>query len=849
MSREEIKDKKVILSIDNLKKYFVNQGLINKAVDGVSFDVHEGEIVGLIGESGSGKTTVGRTLLRLYDDFNGFVKFEDKIISGKRISNRLGKYLRKNVQMIFQDPHASLNGQQNIYSILKEPLLVNGIMKNKIQDIFKDWLEVKSSFKYTFQIQAMQLELQNYREINRLAKPLFATWMKKFENLAFDPNISKEDNFALFYGYLEEKQHVESLIINNMYSNASKLIEFYYEAQNKFRNDILSEPELEYKNAKTKLAKLEKLSKMSYAAYEAHKELIKQEKNLKTLKSNYRDLRKETTNTFNNYIFESKNENSLINISRLMSTDLDYYLYSLKNEKLMLTRKQLIAKIKRSSPFLGYKSVKVLIGEIDEYIKKFYNEHLANISYGHKNAKVITNVIKENFNFKYDKFVAESESNDKKWREDIQQVQEKINSLKLIISRKDAPEISSEQLDQAKAELASAKDKYLKGRAKFLVSYKQKIADLYEQTKEAKEVYLNLVEQQTICNNKYEQYKAAFYEYLSNCCDEQILNLKTKLAELSSKVKELKDDKSNDNSREIEKLSKQIHKKTEEIKKVEDSLKLNKKMYQSDLSLKEDTLKSFTIERKYLERDIENIYILLGIDHKWVENNLKAGEEAENTDARHIKWQDRKKYFDYAISFPVAKYLISELLYKMIIYKALEDVGLLKQFAYRYPHEFSGGQLQRIVIARALITEPKVIVADEPIASLDISIQAQVVNLLKELCIKKNIGLIFIAHDLSMIEYVADNVQIMHLGKIVENGKTEAIYAKPIHPYTINLFKAIPKISNANEKFQNVSFALDYLDEQQFPNVPETFEVGKDHYVYGTKKQVDEWVKEIKNEK
>nr|WP_272873021.1 ABC transporter ATP-binding protein [Mycoplasma phocoeninasale] len=181
---------------------------------------------------------------------------------------------------------------------------------------------------------------------------------------------------------------------------------------------------------------------------------------------------------------------------------------------------------------------------------------------------------------------------------------------------------------------------------------------------------------------------------------------------------------------------------------------------------------------------------------------------------------------------------------KIIIYKSLEDVGLLKQFAYRYPHEFSGGQLQRIVIARALITEPKVIVADEPIASLDISIQAQVVNLLKELCLKKNIGLIFIAHDLSMIEYIADKVEIMHLGKIVEKGKTESIYANPVHPYTINLFKAIPKISNANEKFENVSFALDYLDAQQFPNIPEIFKVEDDHYIYGTKDQASEWIKD-----
>ena len=272
-------------------------------------------------------------------------------------------------------------------------------------------------------------------------------------------------------------------------------------------------------------------------------------------------------------------------------------------------------------------------------------------------------------------------------------------------------------------------------------------------------------------------------------------------------------------------------------------------MYHSDISLKEDTLKSFDIERKYLDKDINNIYVLLGIDHKWVETNLKTADAMAGVDAKHMKWVWRKRYFDSKVSYPIAKLLISSILYKTIIYKALEDVGLLKQFAYRYPHEFSGGQLQRIVIARALIVEPQVIVADEPIASLDISIQAQVVNLLKELCIKKNIGLIFIAHDLSMIEYVADEVQIMHLGKIVESGKTEAIYANPIHPYTINLFKAIPKISNANEKFQNVSFALDYLDEQKFPNVPETFKVGEDHYVYGTASQLKQWTHNAKLEK
>lgn len=199
--------------------------------------------------------------------------------------------------------------------------------------------------------------------------------------------------------------------------------------------------------------------------------------------------------------------------------------------------------------------------------------------------------------------------------------------------------------------------------------------------------------------------------------------------------------------------------------------------------------------------------------------------------------------FDFILN-PFKLWRIKKLFVKSTIYKSLEDVGLLKQFAYRYPHEFSGGQRQRIVIARALITQPKVIVADEPIASLDISIQAQVVNLLKDLCEQKNIGMIFIARDLSMIEYIADRVQIMHLGKVVESGDTIQIYKNPLHPYTINLFKAIPKISNANEKFKDVKFELEYMKDQQYPNIPNVYAVSseKNHFIYATAKQFNKWV-------
>lgn len=122
----------------------------------------------------------------------------------------------------------------------------------------------------------------------------------------------------------------------------------------------------------------------------------------------------------------------------------------------------------------------------------------------------------------------------------------------------------------------------------------------------------------------------------------------------------------------------------------------------------------------------------------------------------------------------------------------LSLVGLNKDHASRYPHEFSGGQRQRIGIARALAVNPKMIIADEPISALDVSIQAQVVNLLMELQKEQNLTYLFIAHDLSMVKYISDRIAVMYFGKIVELAPAEDVYNRPLHPYTESLLSAIP---------------------------------------------------------
>ncbi|HEP5279977.1 TPA: ATP-binding cassette domain-containing protein [Streptococcus pyogenes] len=200
-------------------------------------------------------------------------------------------------------------------------------------------------------------------------------------------------------------------------------------------------------------------------------------------------------------------------------------------------------------------------------------------------------------------------------------------------------------------------------------------------------------------------------------------------------------------------------------------------------------------------------------------------------------------------------YIISEGLYNFNLFKTEEErkekiknmmaeVGLLSEHLTRYPHEFSGGQRQRIGIARALVMNPEFVIADEPISALDVSVRAQVLNLLKRMQAEKGLTYLFIAHDLSVVRFISDRIAVIHKGVIVEVAETEELFNNPIHPYTQSLLSAVPIPDPILERQKEL--VVYHPDQHDYIlDKPSMVEIKPNHFVWANQAEIEKYQKEL----
>ncbi|WP_228444771.1 ATP-binding cassette domain-containing protein [Mycoplasma tullyi] len=827
MSNKKDEQTKALLDVANLSIVFNSRGSQFTAVDNVSFKVNKGDFFGIIGESGSGKSTIGKTLVRLNKLSGGMINLDGRLIGNKKLSRADKSWLHQNAQMIFQDPMSSLNPIKTVLKLVAEPIMINKMIHKKAKELYKKITYIKPYFHYVFETKEFDLTNQYQRNYYQKLTDQYNDGINQINSFSLSANDFntgyKEVVFLL--DDLSEKVQSNIELSKTYFSDYKKIIDDYISDYDQKKFDPV---DLEFDQAKLDQSNQEKLLKYSQPVLD-----------LKAKKSEKKAQYKKTIKDFNElYLFR--------NYSELLSwlTTVESEVKSFKYKMIMATKPldYAYAGINYYWKKAELKLIKLI--KKDKYFEKENLDLLINKING-KFAEIFEPLVSIVINFS-------------------------VELSKDILKTNTLNNQSNTYLDLAKKLFHSIDNQFDLNKVKETVTEISSLAKM--------NTYLN---DATFLGRNFEQWKDDIYKNFESLASEinrhkdeskrivneknvDLFNLKKEIKQLDEEIAEnyqsYQSSNKSDSINQLEQLKKvTLDKKAKRDQAIQDyrnklpEINANREKLTEEVRKLHETYLS--TKHKFHRLVHEKIDHLAKINH-WDNKDLKVliaaiklrFKSMDAVDFEHkVITKDKNIYRNLFLKLPkwlnwVYLYPLRSILIRDKVFEALNQVGLKPEHAYRYPHEFSGGQRQRIVIARALITDPQIVIADEPISALDVSIQAQIVNIMKEMVEKRGVTFLFIAHDLSMVNYACENVIIMHRGKILERGNVDKIFKNPIHPYTKSLMKASPKLSNIHLDLASFDEGFSYYKDYSVINKPSYFQVSENHEVFCTKEQFDLWV-------
>ncbi|MDC4163431.1 ATP-binding cassette domain-containing protein [Mycoplasma sp. T363T] len=825
--KKDNNEQQTLLDVADLSVVFNSRGSHFTAVNNVSFKVNKGDFFGIIGESGSGKSTIGKTLVRLNKASGGSINLDGRLIGNKKISRSDKSWLHQNAQMIFQDPMSSLNPIKTVLKLVSEPIMINKMIHKKAKELYKKLTYIRPYFHYSFKNKEFSLTYeyesnyfkklaQNYHDGFKALSELklsnndFNTGYKEIVFLMDDISEKVQSNIELSKKYLTDYKNILDNFIKD------------------YDNKQYEQVDLEFDQAKQEQAQKEKVLKYSQKVLDLKKQKENKKQELKDLINNFNEV----------YLFRNFSEllswlttvesevKNFKHKMRFTNDPLDY-VYAGINYFWKKSELRIINSIKNDRYF-EKEQLDLLIEKINEYFRNIF-EPLVNIVINYS-IELKKDILKTNIFYKQADCYF-----------DLAKQLHKVINKKLDLSRLEEFNVYLDVV--ASNNKFIVENKYINNsfdewKTTISNNFKAIITEINnhkdESQKIANEKNVDVYHLKKEINQLDQEIKKSYSAYQKNNKENEVNEVELAIRNTFDKKTKRDVIIENYKNKLPEVLSKREYL-SEEVKKLREDYRKTKFRFSK---LVNEKIHDLANQNKWKAKDVS---LLMGA----IKLRLKS---MDTVDFEYkIVHKDKNIYRNLFLKLPkwlnwIYLFPLRSILIRDKVFDALSQVGLKPEHAYRYPHEFSGGQRQRIVIARALITDPKIVIADEPISALDVSIQAQIVNIMKEMVEKHGVTFLFIAHDLSMVNYACNNVIIMHRGRILERGSVDKIFKNPIHPYTKSLMKASPKLSNIHLDLASFDEGFNYNKDYSVINKPSYFKVSDNHEVFCTKEQFDLWV-------